>query len=541
VRGVEGLLVVLTVVVVAASLPHALAQPAPADAAPACVDAPPDNLPAATPAQLRQRYHVDGLLTAHHDGRGQTGVILEFGQSVDAAALDNWEACLGTGSPPLVQTLVGSGSMPAPGGEAQADAQSMVIGAPGLDHLYSLVTNAHEADGLPPLLRGILDGSLTGGRRADVVSLSFGSCEQQWVQDGNLARIRDEIEPLLHDLAQAGIWFFKAAGDAGSSDCSPHDADPNCVSSPFEQQLAVGYPASSPWVTSVGGIELRNGVENTATVWNAKKLNKSDCSGGGGYISSLFPTPAYQARVPDGAVPPARGVPDVSALGGYPGYLSYSATTGWYGNGDELRGAYAGAAPRSARRGRGVAPPARSTTYLSRTTRRLTAPSFNDITIGDNAIYDSASCCAAPPATTSRASASCTPPSWPALLLQATTPTTTSTTTPATPLVPNGAGHPYLRGLSAGTPPDRSVAAVHRSGGANGRPTVGWERRVRPGARVRRSGAAPGAGPGSTSQGRRRRRSWRPASRSQRNGDSDEPATSTYRVDRPLIRWNGDR
>lgn len=445
VRSVEGLLVVLTVVVVAASLPHALAQPAPADAAPACVDAPPDNLPAATPAQLRQRYHVDGLLTAHHDGRGQTGVILEFGQSVDAAALDNWEACLGTGSPPLVQTLVGSGSMPAPGGEAQADAQSMVIGAPGLDHLYSLVTNAHEADGLPPLLRGILDGSLTGGRRADVVSLSFGSCEQQWVQDGNLARIRDEIEPLLHDLAQAGIWFFKAAGDAGSSDCSPHDADPNCVSSPFEQQLAVGYPASSPWVTSVGGIELRNGVENTATVWNAKKLNKSDCSGGGGYISSLFPTPAYQARVPDGAVPPARGVPDVSALGGYPGYLSYSATTGWYGNGGTSYAAplYAGAAAsvRSALVAAGVAPPAsfNDALYLVANDPASYRTVFNDITIGDNVIYDSASCCAA---TTGYDLASglgelhATELAG-ALLLQATTPTTTSTTTPATPLVPN--------------------------------------------------------------------------------------------------------
>ena len=170
--------VLLALVVGALLVPASVTLPATAAPAPptGCTAPPPPGSAAARPDQLRQRYHLDGLFADHHDGRGQVGVILEFGQSVDLSALANWEACLGTGSPPHTQTLVGGGSMPGPGGEAQADAQSMVIGAPGLDRLYSLVTNGNEADDLPTLLRGILDGSLTGGRRADVVSLSFGSC-----------------------------------------------------------------------------------------------------------------------------------------------------------------------------------------------------------------------------------------------------------------------------------------------------------------------------------------------------------------------------
>ncbi len=366
-----------------------------------CTDAPPPNLGAARPDQLRERYHLDGLLAAHHDGHGQIGVILEFGQSVDTTALGNWEACLGAGSPPITQTLVGAGSMPGLGGEAQADAQSMVIGAPGLDRLYSLVTNGSEAGDLPTLLRGILDASLTDGRRADVVSLSFGSCEQQWTADGHLDVIRSQIEPLLQDLAEAGIWFFKAAGDAGSSDCSPHDADPNCIDTAFAQQMAVGYPASSPWVTSVGGIELLDGVEKGARVWNSKALDATDCSGGGGAVSTLFATPGYQQGVTNGAVPPMRGVPDVSALGGSPGYLSYSTMGGWYGNGGTSYAAplYAGSAAsiRSALADAGVAPPRVFNDALYRVAHdpaQYTAV-FNDITVGNNEIYDARTCCAA--------------------------------------------------------------------------------------------------------------------------------------------------
>ena len=431
------------------AVPDDIVAPSAADAAPTCTVAPPGDLDAARPDQLRERYHLDDLLADGHDGRGQVGVILEFGQTVDIPALENWEACLGTGSPPITQTLVGGGSMPGPGGEAQADAQSMIIGAPGLDRLYSLVTNGNEADKLPTLLRGILDGSLTDGRRADVVSLSFGSCEPQWVKDGKLSVITDEIEPLLEALARNGTWFFKAAGDAGSSDCSPHTADPNCVDTAFARQLAVGYPASSPWVTSVGGIELRDGVEEEAQVWNSSKIDPHDCSGGAGYVSSLFPRPAYQRSVPDGSAPSMRGVPDVSALGGAPGYLSYSTAAGWYGNEGTSYAAplYAGAAAsiRSALAAAGVPPPPVFNEALYRLANDPTTfeTAFNDITRGDNSIYAENVCCDATVGYDLASglgemhAAELTA----ALLLETTTSTTststsTSTTVPAMPLVP---------------------------------------------------------------------------------------------------------
>lgn len=428
-------------------VPNAVVGSSGASAAPSCTVAPPPGLDAARPDQLRERYDLDDLFAEGHDGQGQVGVILEFGQSVDLAGLANWEACLGAGSPPITQTLVGGGTMPAPNGEAQADAQSMITGAPGLDRLYSLVTNQGEIEALPELLRGVLDGSLTDGRRADVVSLSFGTCEQQLVQNGDLATITDHIEPLFEALARSGTWFFKAAGDAGSSDCSPHGSDPNCVpTSAFDTQLAAGYPASSPWVTSVGGTMLPDGVEGPAEVWNSTKNDPDDCSGGGGAVSALFATPSYQATVPDGPAPPMRGVPDVAALGGSPGYLSYSTASGWYGNQGTSYAAplYAGATAsvRSALVAAGVAPPTsfNDALYDLANDPATFTSVFDDITVGDNSIYDVNPCCAATRGydLASGLGELRVAGLAAALLLQVTTPTTavTTTTTAPAPVVP---------------------------------------------------------------------------------------------------------
>jgi hypothetical protein len=432
--------VALGLAVGAAALPSAVIPVGPAAAAQACTQPPPpDQLGAATPSALRQRYGIDDLLAAGHDGRGQVGVILEFGQSVDAQALGNWEACLSTGSPSITQTALPPGSaLPLPGGEAQADAQSMVTGAPGLDQLYSLVYNGSEVEGLPILVAGILDGSLTGGRRADVVSLSFGTCEQQWVQQHGIDSITHAIEPLLQRLAEAGIWFFKAAGDAGSSDCSPHTADPNCVNNPSDTQLAAGYPASSPWVTSVGGLEykLASGELRDPVVWNSTVNDPTDCSAGGGVTSSIFTTPAYQSAVPGGAVPPMRGVPDIAALAGAPYYLSYLST--WYGNGGTSFAAplYAGAAAsvRSALTAAGAPIPNDFNTalYAIANDPKTYATVFKDIQTGNNSIYAQNACCTAAKgydlaSGLGELNASALAD---VLLLQATTPTT-STTAPA--------------------------------------------------------------------------------------------------------------
>lgn len=201
-------------------------------------------------------------------------------------------------------------------------------------------------------------------------------------------------------------------------------------------------------MTSVGGLqyELSSGQLVDPVVWNSTVADPEDCSAGGGVLSSIFPTPTYQGVVPGGAVPTMRGLPDISALAGAPGYLSYNAA-GWYANGGTSYAAplYAGAAAsvRSALVANGVPVPVELNPVLYAIANDpVTYGSvFNDITSGGNSIYAQNACCDAAPGydlasglreLDAAALAG-------VLLLQATTPTTTTTATPPPPPAPTAA------------------------------------------------------------------------------------------------------
>lgn len=362
-----------------------------------CTNPPPANLSAPLrPDQLRERYGLTPLHAAGHDGRGQTAALIEVASSVDVDALGQFAACTGTTAPPVTQRALPGQTVPPPSPtfrEAQGDAESLVTGAPGLDRIYVLVLDDLKTD-LPAMLTNILDGSLTDGRLVDVISLSFGPCRPHWTTSEIEA-----AEPLLQQVAEAGTWFFKAAGDAGPSDCAGH---PACVDkgSP-EADVAMGYPASSSWVTATGGVELKQGLSGEAQVWNATDYPKTCSAGAGGKADAdLFPRPAFQDVVPGGRAPATRGLPDVAALAGDPGYLNLESGGSWIGNGGTSLAAplYAGAmaSVRSALVQAGVARP----TVLNDALYEIAADPtqyeqvFRDVTLGDNDIY-SVGCCTA--------------------------------------------------------------------------------------------------------------------------------------------------
>jgi subtilase family serine protease len=100
-------------------------------------------------------------------------------------------------------------------------------------------------------------------------------------------------EWLLSALAATGTTTAAAAGDTGSSGCYPDTVDP-----------AVTYPASSDYVTSVGGAEYSGSAAHPVglRVWDTP-----GAYGGGGGTSSRVPAPPWQ---PHGA---HRELPDASA------------------------------------------------------------------------------------------------------------------------------------------------------------------------------------------------------------------------------------
>ena len=91
--------------------------------------------------------------------------------------------------------------------------------------------------------------------------------------------------------------------------------------------LGVNYPASSPWVTGVGGTNVVLDSANRIArqvVWNDTSLQPGAAGGGG--FSVLFDRPSYQKGIVSRN---ARGVPDVSMLADIvPGYAIYCSADG---------------------------------------------------------------------------------------------------------------------------------------------------------------------------------------------------------------------
>ncbi len=96
-----------------------------------------------------------------------------------------------------------------------------------------------------------------------VITLSYGLCELFEANDGDFAS--DEAELSLANAS--GITFMNSSGDFGATECEPNNnGDPNATLATLG--LAVSYPASSQYVTGVGGTMIPS-TEYTSTYWSA--------------------------------------------------------------------------------------------------------------------------------------------------------------------------------------------------------------------------------------------------------------------------------
>src|SRR5262249_48384636 len=138
-------------------------------------------------------------------------------------------------------------------------------------------------------------------------------------------------------------------------------------------------------------------------VWN------EECAGGGGGRSSYLAAPPWQAVVPPGKPGDAmRTVPDIAALAGGPGHWAYLPNPGtpitwkWQGvEGDSTTGPLhtaAFASVRGALAALGIAPPAvlNPVLYELASDPATCARVFQDVTQGDNKVFNT-ECCVAEP------------------------------------------------------------------------------------------------------------------------------------------------
>lgn len=308
------------------------------------------------PSQLRTAYGVDPALT----GKGRSAVVLELGGSVDPSVIDTYAEALGVpfrSNDRLVQVYLDDYEGTVGSGEATLDVEILIGMAPDLDRV-TLINGYDTTFGqwltyLPLLFSTALDASTTGGALTDVISVSMGLCELTYTGD-TLAAQAAVLDPILQTAAAAGVTVAVGAGDQGSTACAAR-SPPYPDSSP----LAVAYPASSPWVTAVGGTNLVLDDQNhlqSAGVWNDSVLaldqkmgeywseedqeshwycNTPPCRpqptwAGGGGVSTLNRAQPWQEAAPIASA--MRAVPDVSFLADiYPGTVlfSHDGDAGW--------------------------------------------------------------------------------------------------------------------------------------------------------------------------------------------------------------------
>lgn len=245
-----------------------------------------------TRAGLAGTYGVEQPVAQGRTGAGVTIAMVEI-ESFDSRVFQTYDACTAGAldQARVSQTSVEPAPPPTPGSEVALDTVAIGLLAPGA---AQQITRFDPASSIVFPLLSIMTAAGQGAT-PEILLSTVGFCED--------ARSDDEIalgERLLATFALSGTTTVVSSGDVGSSSCHPGSDDP-----------AVQYPASSAWVTSIGGASFDGtaAAPTGLTVWN--DTPGSDNAGGGG-VSTKVARPAWQTGTNvDGD---RRAVPDLAAF-----------------------------------------------------------------------------------------------------------------------------------------------------------------------------------------------------------------------------------
>jgi subtilase family serine protease len=273
------------------------------------------NLPSApwtvrgyTPAQIKGAYGISTAL----DGAGQTVAIIDaYASPTILQDVNQWSTNRGlpTMTPAQLVQVTAPGVFRRPEnliqdpqgwyGEETLDVEAVHGMAPAAKIVYVGAPNNFQD--LDAAMNHVVDQHL-----AQIVTNSYGF-STELLPPGFVKPFEDT----LIQAAAEGIGVYFSSGDSGDETSNFGFA-------------TTDWPASSPWVTAVGGTSLGIDAANTRaleTGWGTStyRCNTTTlaCSrigwlfGSGGGVSRLFAKPAYQASL----TLTGRGVPDVAALG----------------------------------------------------------------------------------------------------------------------------------------------------------------------------------------------------------------------------------
>jgi hypothetical protein len=297
-----------------------------------------------TPKDVATIYDINAAYNAGFTGAGQT--IAVVGQSaVVTSDITSFQTAAGlTVKAPTIVLMPGSGtSTLTTGDEVESDLDLEYTGgiAKGANIFFVYTGNSQNL-GVFDALTYAIDEKI-----APILSVSYGTCE------ANLASTEySTYNSAFAQAAAQGQTIVAASGDDGSTDCYENLStitSPTAAQIATAEALAVDFPASSQYVTGLGGTEFTSAAvasSNTTywtaasgsdvissalsympeQVWNddsvATSTTAANISSGGGGVSTLTARPTWQAGVTGITSGTNRLVPDI-ALAASPANAGY--------------------------------------------------------------------------------------------------------------------------------------------------------------------------------------------------------------------------
>ena len=268
-----------------------------------------------SPQQIRTAYGVTTLINNGDTGAGQTIVIIDsFGSPTIQSDLETFDAGYGLPDPPSFKVLAPLGTVPFDptnsdmvgwAEETSLDVEWSHALAPGANIvlLTSPVDETEGVQGMPQFLQ--LEQYALDHHLGNIISQSWGATENTLFTPAGEA-VFASFEAFYLRAALQHVTVLASAGDTGATNYELN------VSTLYSFPV-VGFPASSPLVTAVGGTSLMadtSGNYQSETVWD------TTTNGGGGGISQFFHEPNYEEAHLHSSVKKElnqhRGIPDIS-------------------------------------------------------------------------------------------------------------------------------------------------------------------------------------------------------------------------------------
>jgi subtilase family serine protease len=277
--------------------------------------------------QIEQAYGTPQLYSQGITGAGETIVIVDaFGSPSIQSDLAAFDAGMGLPAPPSLTVIQPAGPVPPyhPNGlrinwvvETSLDVEYSHAIAPGANIVLveTPVAETEGEHGFPQILEA--ENFVIKHHLGIVMSQSFGATEESFPSPQTILAQRATYRA----AAAAGITVTASTGDFGAANVKRNGSD-------FYRSPVVGWPATDPLVTAVGGTQLHlNAAGNAgrpANAWNdtynksllaafTGSTTPSPFSTGGG-DSHVFARPSWQNGV-KGVVGEHRGIPDISMSG----------------------------------------------------------------------------------------------------------------------------------------------------------------------------------------------------------------------------------